>query len=83
MFRNRLLSLLAAVCCIAGLTCAAAAAEVDCDSVYCFSSEDFSGESPIAGICITSLPEKSVGSVMLAAAFLSQETFLPPSRHRR
>ena len=88
MFRNRLLSLLAAVCCIAGLTCAAAAAEVDCDSVYCFSSEDFSGESPIAGICITSLPEKSVGSVMLGSRILvpgdvltaeqaSQMTFSP------
>lgn len=88
MFRNRLLSLLAAVCCIAGLTCVAAAAEVDCDSVYCFSSEDFSGESPIAGICITSLPEKSVGSVLLGSRILvpgdvltaeqaSQMTFSP------
>ena len=70
MFQNRLLALLAAVCCIAGLTCGAAAAEVDCDSIYCFSSEDFSGESPIAGICITSLPDKSVGSVMLGSRVL-------------
>ena len=70
MFRNRLLALLLAVCCIAGLSCGAAAAEVDCDSVYCFSAEDFSGETPIAGICITSLPDKKVGSVMLGSRVL-------------
>ena len=70
MFRNRLLALLLAVCCVAGLSCAAAAAEVDCDSVYCFSAEDFSGETPIAGICITSLPDKKVGSVMLGSRIL-------------
>ena len=70
MFRNRLLALLLAVCCVAGLSCAAAAAEVDCDGVYCFSAEDFSGETPIAGICITSLPDKKVGSVMLGSRVL-------------
>lgn len=70
MFRNRLLALLLAVCCIAGLSCGAAAAEVDCDSVYCFSAEDFSGETPIAGICITSLPDKKVGTVMLGERVL-------------
>lgn len=70
MFRNRLLALLLAVCCVAGLSCAAAAAEVDCDGVYCFSAEDFSGETPIAGICITSLPGKKVGSVMLGSRVL-------------
>ena len=59
-----------AVCCIAGLSCAAAAAEVDCDSIYCFSAEDFSGETPIAGICITSLPDKKVGTVMLGERVL-------------
>ena len=70
MFRNRLLALLLAVCCVAGLSCAAAAAQVDCDGVYCFSAEDFSGETPIAGICITSLPGKKVGSVMLGSRVL-------------
>ena len=70
MFQNRLLALLLAVCCVAGLSCTAAAAEVDCDGVYCFSAEDFSGETPIAGICITSLPGKKVGSVMLGSRVL-------------
>ena len=41
------------------------AAEVDCDSVYCFSSEDFGGEEPLRGICITHLPDPGAGTVML------------------
>ncbi|MGM9548321.1 MAG: Ig-like domain-containing protein [Faecousia sp.] len=71
MFRNRLFALLTAVCCLVGLSCSAAAAEVDCDSVYCFSDADFSGETGIAGICITSLPDKAVGSVMLGSRVLA------------
>ena len=48
--------------------CAAAtvvAAEVDCDSIYCFTSEDFAGEEPLRGICITGLPASDTGTVML------------------
>ena len=48
--------------------CAAAtvvAAEVDCDSIYCFTSEDFAGEEPLRGICITGLPDSDTGTVML------------------
>jgi len=41
------------------------AAEVDCDSVYCFSSEDFGGDESLRGICITHLPDRSAGTVML------------------
>ena len=66
MFRNRLLALLLAVCCIAGLSCGAAAAEVDCDSVYCFSAEDFPPGRPLLGVCITSLPDKKVGTISCA-----------------
>ena len=88
MFRNRLLALLTALCCIAGLSCAAAAAEVDSGGVYCFSAGDFSGDRPISGIYITGLPDKSVGCVMLGSRVLApgdvltaaqaeQMTFLP------
>ena len=70
MFRPRTICLLAAIGCFLGLTTAASAAEVDCGSVYCFSSEDFSGEEAIAGICITDLPDKAVGSVMLGSRVL-------------
>ena len=71
MFQNRFFALLAALCCIAGLSCTAAAAEVDCDGVYCFSAGDFSGEAPISGIYITSVPDKSAGSVMLGSRVLA------------
>lgn len=88
MFRNRLLAFLTALCCIAGLSCTAAAVQVDSGDVYCFSSGDFSGEKPISGIYIASLPDKSVGCVMLGSRVLApgdvltaeqvtQMTFLP------
>ena len=63
MIRNRILSLLAAIGCLFSLAGNAEAAEVDCDSVYCFTAEDFSGETVVSGICITDLPRN--GSVML------------------
>ena len=48
--------------CVAGT---ALAAEVECDGIYCFSSTDFGGDEPLRGICITGLPDKSAGTVML------------------
>ena len=63
MFRIRFLPLLLALCCVA---MPVSAAEVDCDSVYCFSPEDF-GES-LTGICITDLPE--TGAMVLDARVL-------------
>ncbi len=66
MLRVRFLSLVLALMCLLGLTGSVLAAEVDCDSVYCFSSEDFSqSEQPLTGICITELPEAQSGTVML------------------
>lgn len=87
MFRKRIVCLAAALCM---LCCAvpAGAAEVDCDSVYCFTSEDFAGEEPLAGICITGLPNAETGAVLLGqrvlqpgdiltAEQLTQMTFAP------
>ena len=48
----------------------AAAAEVDCDSVYCFSPADFSSADTVTGICITGLPEPGRGTVMLGTRVL-------------
>ena len=70
MFRTKLFGLLAVLCCLPGLAGAAAAAEVDSGQVYCFSAEDFSEEESIAGICITGLPEDSLGSVLLGSRVL-------------
>ena len=85
MFRKRFVCLAVALCLLLSAT-AVFAAEVECDDVYCFSAGDF-GES-LAGICITELPEGSVGAVMLgsrvlqpgdilAADQLEQLTFTP------
>ena len=65
MFRTRFLSALAALLSLCAAILPAAAAEVSCDSIYCFSSADFSPDENLMGICITSLPEEKIGSVML------------------
>lgn len=70
MFRTRFLSVLTAVLCLGSTVLPAAAAEVDCDSVYCFSAEDFSAQDTITGICITGLPEAGMGTVMLGSRVL-------------
>jgi len=57
--------------CVLGLTGPALAAEVDCDTAYCFAAGDFSeGEEPLVGICITGLPHSSTGTVMLGSRVL-------------
>lgn len=86
MFRTRFLSLVLALVCVFSLGAAASAAEVDCDSIYCFAPEDF-GEA-LTGICITELPDSSAGTILLGSRVLqpgdiltadqiSQMTFSP------
>ena len=64
------------------------AAEVECDSIYCFSALDFSENTDLQGVCITQLPPASAGTVLLGtrvvrsgdiltAQQLSQLTFQP------
>ena len=43
----------------------ASAPQVESGSIYCFSPEDFTGEEPLVGICITALPDAGAGTVML------------------
>ena len=70
MFRSRFLSAFTALLCLGGSVLPAVAAQMDCDSVYCFSAEDFSVEAPLTGICITGLPEANMGTVMLGSRVL-------------
>ena len=88
MFRTRIVCLLTVVGCVLGVCTGAAAAEVECDTTYCFSSEDFSEEGNLKGICITGLPDPAAGTVMLGSRVvcagdiltvdqLAQMTFLP------
>ena len=68
MFRKRSLCALVALTLLAGAF-SVTAAEVDCDSTYCFSAGDFSEET-LAGICITDLPDPATGTVMLGSRVL-------------
>jgi len=89
MFRIRFICLLLAAVCLLSLSSSALAAEVDCDSTYCFTSQDFSqAEDPLVGICITELPTPQTGTVLLGnrvlqpgdiltADQLAQMTFAP------
>ena len=83
-----MLCLLLALSCAVGISLGAAAVEVDCDSRYCFSGADFAGDEVLTGVCITALPDKDAGTVMLGtrvvragdiltAAQLEQLTFQP------
>ena len=67
MFRKRILCLILALSSVLALGATAAAAEVDCDTVYCFSAGDFSSDAQLRGVCITGLPEASAGTVLLGA----------------
>ena len=58
----------ALLCCAAAFP--AAAAQVESDTVYCFTEADFSSEEALAGICITGLPDPQSGTVMLGARVL-------------
>ncbi len=66
MFHTRFFRRLLALLCIFAMAVPAAAAEVDCDSVYCFAAEDFTAD--ITGICITDLPEE--GAMLLGSRVL-------------
>lgn len=87
MNRIRAIPFLTALGCAIALAGPVSALEVESDSVYCFSPEDFSPEEAITGICITDLPQDK-GSVMLGTRILragdiltadqvSQMTFAP------
>ena len=88
MFPVRMLCLLLALACLGTVCLPAAATQVDCDTVYCFTAQDFSqGEDPLMGICITQLPQ-GTGALflgtrllqpgdILTAQQLSQVTFRP------
>lgn len=71
MFRVRFVCLVLVLACLLTLSGSVLAAEVDCDATYCFTSADFTtSEQPLAGICITQLPDSDSGTVMLGTRVL-------------
>ena len=88
MFCKKKLALTLALLAAVGAPAAAWAAEVECDSIYCFTQQDFSQDDTLTGVCITHLPPASAGTVMLGTRVvrsgdiltvqqLSQLTFQP------
>ena len=65
MLRIRFFALLAAFFCLTAAAVPSMAAEVEGGSVYCFTQEDFAREEGLSGICITGLPEETLGTVTL------------------
>lgn len=70
MFHSRVFPIVCAVLLCGCLCGTALAAEVNCDTAYCFTAQDFSGDETVAGICITGLPEPAAGTVMLGSRVL-------------
>ncbi len=66
MFHKKWLALAMAALCILGLMGSALAAEVDCDSTYCFTAGDFSADE-LRGVCITGLPDSNAGTILLGS----------------
>ena len=77
MFRVRFLCLLLVLVAVLSTSTVAYAAQVDCDSVYCFSGEDFSQNDTLRGICITGLPDPDTGTVMLGTRVIRCGDILP------
>lgn len=69
MLRSRILCFLGAACLMLSAAGVVSAAEVDCDSVYCFSESDFSQEE-LTGICITGIPDSRTGTLLLGSRAL-------------
>ena len=76
MSPTRFLCLALALCCLLSFGCIAMAAQVDCDTVYCFTQEDFAPEDDLTGICITDLPDASAGTVMLGSRVIREGDIL-------
>ena len=57
-------------------TLPAAGAEVDSGDVYCFGAGDFS-DRELLGICVTGLPEETIGTVLLGSRVIRTGDILP------
>ena len=64
------------LCLFCGLALPAFAQETDSDQVYCFTTQDFSQEENLQGICITGLPKPTVGTLLLGNRVLMEGDIL-------
>ncbi len=76
MKAKKIISMAAALCALLLLATGAYAAQVDGGEVYCFTSQDFSENEQLRGICITGLPDPTVGTMMLGNRVLQEGDIL-------
>ena len=76
MKAKKIISMAVALCAALLLATGAYAAQVDGGEVYCFTSQDFSETGEIRGICITGLPDPTVGTMMLGNRVLQEGDIL-------
>ena len=74
--KTKLFSLLLALCLFCALALPVFAQETDSDQVYCFTTQDFSEQENLQGICITGLPDPSVGTMLLGNRVLMEGDIL-------
>ena len=78
--KNKLLSLLLVRCLCCGLALPVLAQETESDQVYCFTTQDFSQQEDLQGICITGLPDPQVGTMLLGNRVLMEGDILSASQ---
>ncbi len=78
--KNKLLSLLLVLCLCCGLALPVLAQETESDQVYCFTTQDFSQQADLQGICITGLPDPQVGTMLLGNRVLMEGDILSASQ---
>lgn len=78
MLTKRILALALLCCLLPALS--ALAAEVECDSVYCFSGEEFGSE--LTGVCIIGLPDRATGTVLLGSRVVQNGDILTAGQLR-
>lgn len=74
--KNKLLSLMLVLCLGAMLALPVLAQETESDQVYCFTTQDFSTQEGLQGICITGLPDPGVGTMLLGNRVLMEGDIL-------
>ena len=74
--KNKILLFTLSLCLVCGLAFPAFAQETDSDQVYCFTTQDFSAEENLQGICITGLPDPAVGTMLLGNRILMEGDIL-------
>ena len=78
--KNKILTFALVLCVLGSLALPAFAQETESDQVYCFTTQDFSTQEGLQGICLTELPDPAVGTMMLGNRVLMEGDILSASQ---